>query len=118
MEPNEKQFVAAAATVLAPAKINGEMGRKQGTTSVYSGTPQDVMKDIASTGRLFQRHNEGPRSAIKEGDPKWGTEVSVSTNPGASPRDVANKKGRAEVAKDLKLPNKKEYRAKKLKKDS
>ena len=91
------------------------MIRKGGSGSVFTGTPQDVMKNVASEGQLFQRHNEGPRSLLRESDPRWGVEVKTSTRPGGPAHDTTSKEGRANVAKDLKLPNKKEFRAKKKK---
>jgi hypothetical protein len=112
---SESQFVAAAAHVKAPSVVEGKQIYQSGTTSVYSGTPQDVMKNVAAQGRNFQRHNEGPRSLLKEGDLKWKTDVQVSTRPGGPPADTTKKEGRRAVAKDLGLPNKKEFRAKKKK---
>ena len=110
---SESQFVAAASTIQAPAKVDGKMVRQGKPYSVNTGTAPDVMKEVAATGRLFQRHNEGPRSLLKEGDPKWGMEIKTSTRPGGPAHDVVTKEGRANVAKDLGLPNKKEFRAKK-----
>jgi hypothetical protein len=113
MIPDSNQFVAAASTVQAPTKVDGVMTRKGGSGTIHAGTPQDVMKSVASEGQLFQRHNEGPRSLLREGDPRWGVEVKTSARPGGPAHDVVTKEGRANVAKDLKLPNKKEFRAKK-----
>ena len=112
------QFAAVGTTVIAPAKNGpgGEWTTNAGSVRTYAGTPQDVMKNVASTGQLFQRHNEGPRSFLKEGDPKWGVLAAASTRPGGPTQNVVTKEGRAQISKDLGLPNKKEFRAKKGKK--
>lgn len=115
MNRSESQFVAAGTTVQAPAKIDGQMVRKSGSSMVHTGTAPEVMKSVASEGQLFQKHNEGPRSLLKEGGPKWGVDVNVSTRPGGPSHDVVTKEGRSAVAKDLGLPNKKEFRSKKTK---
>jgi hypothetical protein len=112
---SESQFVAVASTVHAPQKVDGQMTRVGRVGQAHAGTAPDVMKQVAAEGRLFQKHNEGPRSLIKEGDPKWGVEVRTSSRPGGPARETTTKEGRRGVAADLGLPNKKEYRAKKKK---
>lgn len=106
---SESQFAAAASTVQAPAMQDGNWVRK-GSPRVHAGTRQEVMQSVASQGRLFQEHNEGPRSLIKEGEPKWGVDVNVSTRPGGPTRDTTTKEGRRGVAADLGLPNVKRKR--------
>ena len=111
---SESQFVGAGSTVLAPAKT-GEGGswiHKAGTGRTVVGTPQDVMKSVASEGRLFEGHNKVPKYMKTEGAPDWVVETSTSTRPGGFVHNTATKAGRAAVAKDLGLPNKKEFRKK------
>lgn len=110
----QSQFAAVGTHVVAPAKTGagGTWVEKSGSSKVESGTPQDVMKSVAATGRLFQGHNEAPTMRDPE-IPRWRVEAGVSGDISRSGVDVATKAGRRQVAEKLGLPNKKEFRAKK-----
>lgn len=110
---SENQFAAVGTTVIAPVGPVGNWSTKAGSMRTYAGTPQDVIKNVASTGRLFEGHNKKPDHLKPEGVPNWGVLASASTRPGGPTQDVATKEGRSQISKDLGLPNKKEFRAKK-----
>jgi hypothetical protein len=111
---SESQFAAVGTNVIAPAKTGpgGSWVEKTGTSRVETGTPQDLMKSVASLGRLFQGHNEAPTMRDPE-IPRWKVETAVSGDISRPGIDVATKEGRKAVADKLGLPNKKEFRAKK-----
>ncbi len=113
---SESQFKAVGTHVVAPAKTGagGTWVEKSGSSRVDAGTPQDVMKNVAATGRMFQKHNEAPTMRDPE-IPRWRVEAGVSGDISRSGVDVATKEGRRQVASKLGLPNKKEFRAKKKK---
>lgn len=101
------QFAAASYFVDAPVynRESSTWSRSGGSSgpSVSVGTPQEVMDSIATTGRLFQRHNEKP---IGRSDaPPYRVPTTVSPRPGAEAVDIATKEGRREAAGRLGLPN-------------
>lgn len=105
---SESQFSAVGTHVIAPAKTgaNGSWVEKSGTSQVSTGTPQEVMKSVASQGQLFEGHNK----SIRMRDPKiprWRVEAAVSGDISRSGIDVATKEGRRTVAGKLGLPNRK-----------
>lgn len=109
----EGQFAAVGTTVIAPVGPASNWTTKAGSMRTYAGTPQDVIKNVASTGRLFEGHNKKPDHLKTEGAPDWEVKASASTRPGGPSQNVATKEGRSQISKDLGLPNKKEFRAKK-----
>lgn len=112
---SESQFSAVGTHVVAPAKTGagGTWVEKSGSSRVDTGTPQDVMKSVASLGRHFEGHNKSPIPPVDPSMPRWRVEAGVSGDISRSGVDVATKEGRRQVASKLGLPNKKEFRAKK-----
>lgn len=101
------QFAAASYFVDAPVynPDSSSWSRSGGASGpgVAAGTPQEVMGSLASTGRLFQGHNEKPLG--RSDSPPYRVPTTVSPRPGAEAVDIATKEGRREAAGRLGLPN-------------